>query len=182
MKPKMHTWIILIRGINVGGNNIVPMKELRYKLSQSGYKNVRTYIQTGNVILETTQSEANKIRDHIASCMTDGFGFTPKIIVISAAILSKVIADNPYSNAVNEPKHLHVFFLGEPTKNVDMDTLNSIKSANENYHITDHAAYLHLPDGVWKSKLGARLEKCLGVATTARNWRTVNTLSSLVNT
>jgi len=93
--------------------------------------------------------------------------------------LAKIIADNPFPDGVDPPKNLHISFLSEPAKNVDRDRLNAAKTNQERYHITDHAAYIHLPDGARKSKLAAQMEKCLGVASTSRNWRSANKILDL---
>ena len=174
-----NTWIILIRGINVGGNNIVPMKDLREQLSAVGYSNVRTYIQSGNVVLEAAKTDNPQICDTVANCINAEFGFTPKIMALSAEVFQKIITGNPYPDAVKTPKFLHIHFLAEPALNADVPTLNALKTDTESFHITDEAVYLYLPDGVWKSKLAARMEKCLGVAATERNWRSANKILEL---
>lgn len=175
-----NTWIVLIRGINVGGRNIVPMAELRARLKDAGFANVRTYIQSGNVVLDTDETDKAKICSTVAGCINAGFGFTPKIMVLRADTMAQIIEDNPYPNAVDTPKFLHISFLAEPAVNADLGTLNAIKTETESFHITDLAVYAHLPDGAYSSKLAARLEKCLGVAATARNWRSANKILDLV--
>jgi len=177
----MKTWIILIRGINVGGRNIVPMKDLKARLGEAGFSNARTYIQSGNVAIETDITEAEQICTDVQACIEKGFGFAPKIMALSATKLAKIIKDNPFPDAVETPKNLSVFFLERPATNADIETLDQIKTASERYVITDEAAYLHLPDGAWKSKLAGRIEKALGVATTARNWRSAGKILELAN-
>ena len=176
----MKTWIILIRGINVGGNNIVPMQKLREILEQAGYTNVRTYIQTGNVVFDSEITTKAAICKAVGNCMEAGFGFRPRILALSANKLKNIIKDNPFPKAVETPKFLHVFFLARPAENADLAVLETVKAHNERFYISKDAAYLHLPDGVWKSKLAAKLEACLGVEATARNWRSVGKILDLV--
>ena len=175
----MKTWIILIRGINVGGNNIVPMKELKAHLSSAGFHNVRTYIQSGNIAFESEETKQALICGDVQACIETHFGIAPKIIALTATRLAKIIKDNPFPDAVNEPKNLHISFLARPAKNANMEKIHTLKTDNERFALTDYAAYAHLPDGVWKSKLGAGLEKCLGVPATARNWRSAGKILEL---
>lgn len=175
----MKTWIVLLRGINVGGNNIIKMQDLRALLTDAGYANVRTYIQSGNVAFETDNTDAKIISKHIQDTIESSYGFAPKAMALSAQIVTKIIKDIPFSGAAQTPKEHHVFFLSEPALSADMDSINALKTETEQFALTPQAAYLHLPNGVWKSKLAAKLEACLGVPTTARNWRSTIKLLEL---
>ena len=155
------------------------MQDLRDHFRQAGFENVRTYIQSGNVILQSKQIEAVLISSEIADVISDNYGFKPSILSLPVEVLQQVIDDNPFQDAIEDPKYLHLFFLQEPELDVDHTVLRALQTEKERYHVGQHAAYLHLPGGIWKSKLGARLEKCLGVAATARNWRTANKLLAL---
>jgi len=175
----MKTWIILIRGINVGGNNLIPMKALKLRLTEAGFSGVRTYIQSGNVAFESEITKTGQICADVQACVETHFGFAPKIMALSATKFAKIIKDNPFPNAVDEPKNLHISFLARPAKNADMEKIESLKAENERIVLTNYAAYAHLPNGVWKSKLAANLEKCLGVPATARNWRSAGKILEL---
>jgi len=175
----MKTWIILIRGINVGGNNLIPMKALKLRLTEAGFLGVRTYIQSGNVAFESDITKTAQICADVQACIEAHFGFTPKIMALSATRLAKIIKDNPFPDAVDEPKNLHISFLARPAKNADIEKIESLKAENERFVLTDYAAYAYLPDGVWKSKLAASLEKHLGVPATARNWRSAGKILEL---
>jgi uncharacterized protein (DUF1697 family) len=173
----MKTWIVLLRGINVGGNNIVRMKDLCAHLTDAGYSNVRSYIQSGNIAFESDETKSSQICRSVQNCITDNFGFSPQIMALSAHKMRKIIKDNPYPEAVDEPKNLHVCFLAKPAKTADIATLDAVKTAQEHYKLTNSAVYMHLPEGIWSSKLATKLEKCVGVPMTVRNWRsTVKTL------
>ena len=155
------------------------MKDLREKLTNSGYGNVRTYIQSGNVIFDTDETDKMQICSSVADCINYGFGFTPKIMALRGDTLAKIIKDNPYPDATETPKFLHISFLSEPAVNADLDALNAVKTDAESFHITNDAVYTYLPEGTWKSKLAAKMEKCLGVDATARNWRSANKILEL---
>jgi len=176
---EQNTWIVLIRGINVGGKRIVPMKDLREKLTHAGYGNVRTYIQSGNVVFDADETDKTAICLGVADCINDGFGFTPKIMALATDTMARIIKGNPYPVAEGTPKLLHISFLAEPALNADIVTLNGVKTDTERFHITNDAVYVYYPEGIGKSKLASRLEKCLGVLVTTRNWRSANKILEL---
>ncbi len=176
----MTTWIGLFRGINVGGNNILPMAELRTDLESLNLKNVRTYIQSGNVVFDSTAKTASSLTNKIGDQVEKRHGFRPHLLILDRKTLQAAIKSNPFSNAISEPKTLHFFFLAELATDPDIEALDHAKTPTEDYKLTDRVFYLHAPDGVGRSKLAANAEKYLGVVTTARNYRTVDKLLSMV--
>lgn len=176
----MTRWIALLRGINVGGHNILPMAELRSDLESLKLKNVRTYIQSGNVIFDSTAKTATSLTKTIGGRIEQQYGFRPHLLIFDRKTLEAAITSNPFPKAASDPKTLHFFFLDEPATNHDIQALDSAKTATENYQLTDRVFYLHAPDGIGRSKLAANAEKYLGVVTTARNYRTVDRLFSMV--
>ena len=175
----MQTWITLLRGINVGGNNILPMKELRGLLNGLGYENVRTYIQSGNCVFETPTKDAGKLEDEIASAIEKRFGFSPHIFVLTLDALDEAIVANPYSQAHDDPKSLHLSFLAKPARDVDLDALEALKTDSEAFTLTDTVFYLYAPDGIGRSKLAAKAERYLAVPMTGRNLRSVLKIAEL---
>ncbi len=169
----MKTWIALLRGINVGGNNILPMVELRANLSALGFTNVKTYIQSGNVVFESSAGSASSIADKMSNCIEESHGFRPRVLVLELDDLLAAVEANPFPEGIDEPKTLHFSFLAEPAVNADRTTMDELKSPTERYQLTEHVFYLHAPDGIGRSKLATKVEKLLGVAATARNYRTV---------
>ena len=107
----MDTWIALFRGINVGGNNILPMAELRSDLESLKLKNVRTYIQSGNVVFDSTTGAAPSLTKKIRQRIEKEHGFRPHVLIFSHEKLATAIELNPFPMAVSEPKSLHFFFL-----------------------------------------------------------------------
>lgn len=175
----MHKWLVLFRGINVGGNNIVAMKKLVDVLTKAGCLEVCSYIQSGNVVLTHNESDKQKLSTHIAKLVEQNFGFLPKVMLLSVQEFTTAIKNNPFPDAENEPKTLHFFFLGATPEVTNIEKLESIKKDNESFKIIDKVLYLHAPDGIGRSKLAERLEKLLAVPTTARNWNTVSKLFGL---
>jgi uncharacterized protein (DUF1697 family) len=175
----METWIGLFRGINVGGHNILPMAKLKSDLESLKLKNVRTYIQSGNVVFEATAKAASSLAKKIARRIQDQHGFRPHLFILNREDLLAAIESNPFPQAVSDPKTLHFLFLAEPSVEPNAKALDDAKSPTENYKLTDRVFYLHAPDGVGRSKLAANAEKHLGVVTTGRNYRTVDKLLSM---
>jgi len=178
MQIPRHTWITLLRGINVGGNNIVPMKELRDLLSGLGFENARTYIQSGNCVFDSDITDTAVISEKISKAMQTAFGFEPNIMCLNHEDFAAAITQNPYPD-VTDLKALHFFFLAEPARNADLEALNTLKKLSENYSLTENVFYLHAPDGIGRSKLAAQAERKLGVRATGRNLRSVMKIAEL---
>jgi uncharacterized protein (DUF1697 family) len=172
----LKTWIALLRGINVGGACIVPMKDLVTTLAGAGLSSVRTYIQSGNLVFQTPKGTQRALERQIAQLIEKRFGFRPPVMVLSGVELSEAISGNPFPQAIAEPKSLHLCFLSEAPSNPDLDALTKLKADKEAFALKGQVFYLHTPDGYGNSKLAAKVERALGVATTCRNWRTVNQL------
>jgi uncharacterized protein (DUF1697 family) len=175
----MTTLIALLRGINVGGNNKLPMKELSALLTEMGLRDVQTYIQSGNVVFRCDLKDKATLAAKITAAIKAQHGFAPHILLLEAAELKKAMAGNPYPEAESEPKSLHLFFLDEVPQQPDLKALEAIKASSERFKLAGKVFYLHAPDGVGNSKLAARAEKLLGVAASARNWNTVCKLAEM---
>ena len=175
----MNTFIALFRGINVGGNNILPVKELKALLEPLNLNNVKTYIQSGNVVFQSERSDRTALSKEIGAAVSERYGFTPQVLLLEHRTFEKAMTANPFPRAESEPKTLHLFFLAAKPNEPDMEVLERLKTATERYKLSENVLYLHAPDGIGRSKLAARVEKALGVAVTARNWRTVTKISSM---
>jgi uncharacterized protein (DUF1697 family) len=176
----MQTWIALFRGINVGGNNILPMAELRDDFESLNIENVRTYIQSGNVVFDSSAKTAASLSKKIVRRIEERHGFCPQVLIVTREDLLATIESNPFAEAVSDPKTLHFLFLAEPASNPDMEALDGAKAPSERYELTDRVFYLHAPDGIGRSKLASKAERYLGVVATGRNYRTVAKLLSMV--
>jgi uncharacterized protein (DUF1697 family) len=174
----MTPYIALFRGINVGGNNILPMKDLVGMLEGMGCENVKTYIQSGNVVFWTNKEYAHTIATEIRAKILERYGFEPKVFLLELSELQEAIDNNPFNT--EEGKALHFFFLESYPKHPDLERLMAVKSTSEEFTLHKKVFYLYAPDGVGRSKLAAKVEQCMGVPVTARNWNTVRKLMSLV--
>lgn len=177
----MTTWIALFRGVNVGGNNILPMKDLVVALEEIGCTCVKTYIQSGNVIFSKSVSKVPQLAKLIGKTVLNRYGFEPKIHLLTVRELKKAVTSNPFPNAEENPKSLHLFFLSKNPKSLKRESFDEIKAERENYALNENMFYLHAPDGIGRSRLAAKTEKFLGVDATARNWGTVLKLLELAN-
>jgi uncharacterized protein (DUF1697 family) len=176
VRGAMTTWILLLRGINVGGKNRLPMSELRHHLQSLKLEHVKTYIQTGNAIFQASKKTAATLPAQLASIIEQHHGFSPRVFLLSKEQLEKAIASNPFPEAEAAPKTLHLFFLASTPVAPDVESLTEVTLPSERFHLADDVFYLHAPEGIGRSKLAARIGRCLGVGLTARNWRTVRKL------
>ena len=177
----MNVYLALIRGINVGGSNLLPMKELKQLFEQHGCADVQTYIQSGNVVFRSTDANAARLAARVTAAVAKARGFEPRLMVLTRTELERAAAGNPFPEAADHPQHVHLFFLAEPAKSADLKSMNALKTPTERFVLKGRVLYLHTPGGFGSSKLAARVERLLGVDATARNWRTVTTLLSLAS-
>jgi uncharacterized protein (DUF1697 family) len=154
------------------------MKELVSLLEEMGCQNMRTYIQSGNVIFETASRSRRKLSSDITGSIFQKFGFSPKVMLLTAAELKSAISHNPFP--INEGKALHFLFMEEEPVRPDLGRLNALKTDSEKFRLADKVFYLYAPDGVGRSKLAMNAERCLGVATTGRNWNTITALGMML--
>ena len=175
----MNTFIALIRGINVVGKNILPMKNLVKILEDMGCEEVKTYIQSGNIVFKIKQNQKLQIAREISSRISEIYGFEPHVMLLNIAELQEAIAKNPFKT--ENGKALHFFFLDSLPQKPDLERLITVKSKSEEFKLDKNIFYLYAPDGIGRSKLAAIIEKCMGVPVTARNWNTVSKLVQILN-
>jgi uncharacterized protein (DUF1697 family) len=176
---RMQTYIALFRGINVGGKNKLPMKDLVVALESVGCRDVATYIQSGNAVFRSEGQDASRLADSIGAAIREHHGFEPRVLLLESDEMEKAVRSNPFPEAESEPKTLHLYFLTTPPESPDLAALERIRGDRERFVLGEDVFYLHAPDGIGRSKLAANVEKLLGVPTTARNWRTVGKIMEL---
>lgn len=155
------------------------MQELVRILEDLGYEKIKTYIQSGNVVFQTPKEHAKEIAREISSEILESHRFEPKVFLLEISELQDAIENNPFNTA--DGKALHFFFLDSHPHDPDLVTLMAIKSRSEEFKLHKKVFYLYAPEGVGRSKLAAKVEQCLGVPVTARNWNTVSKLISMIN-
>ena len=169
----METCVALVRGINVGGKNSLPVTALVRLLEGLGAQDVKTYIQSGNAVFRLARRDSAHIAARLAAGIQQDFGFAPHVLVLSHAALAQAIADNPFAQAQTQPNSLHLGFLAQRPVLANTEKFVALKAASENFQVRGQVFYLHAPDGIGRSRLAARAESLLGVDMTLRNWRSV---------
>lgn len=178
--PTASRHVALLRGINVGGKNRLPMAELVECFTSCSCSDVQTYIQSGNVILRAPASRLRTLDRAIADCIEARFGFRVPVILRSAEAMRRTLDRNPFLARGDAPDLLHVAFLRETPPPERVAALDTRRFAPDELAIVDDCVYLRLPSGVGKSKLtNAWLDASLATVSTLRNWRTVVTLCEL---
>ena len=177
----MTRYIVLLRGINVGGRRRVAMVDLRTLLIDLGYRDVRTHLQTGNVVL-TSDASAERTRQEIEDALAAKYGDGIEVFVRARKEIADVVDGDPLGAvAVNPSRYVAMFLSGKP----DASALKAVKVADvgdEQFAAAGRAIYLWCPDGLHNAKLAKLLsEKRLGVRATARNWNTVVKLLELAD-
>ncbi len=176
---KSQRFVGLLRGINVGGKNKIKMAELRALLESKGLQSVETYIQSGNLIFVSTKSE-EKIAPIIKKAIKTKYGFDVPVIVRAEKQFRKTFTDIPFETSKLD--QCHVMLLDKKPTKAKVNALEFPKSGRDVMKIVGSCAYMHLPDGVAKSKLTNKwLEKELGVVATARNWKTMTKLIAMLD-
>lgn len=178
----MQTWIALLRGINVGGRNKMAMASLAMTLESAGCRSVRTYIQSGNVVFTSSSRSKPNLTRRLGDAIEAAFEFRPNILLMTDTDFRSAIAKNPFSDAIREPKTLHFFFLQSKPELPDVDGIDKLAIPSERFELIDSVFYLHAPEGFGRSKLAAGAERKLGVSTTARNYKTIASLSEMLDT
>ncbi len=169
----MQTCIVLFRGINVGGKNILPMKELVHLLQTLACEKIQTYIQSGNVVFQTMETATEGLADRISERIFAQFGFKPYVLLLTADDLRRAVDNNPFPETGSS---LHFYFAGASPTDPDMEKLAALKTETEEFKLFDNLFYLYAPDGIGRSQLAANVEKCLGVPVTGRNFNTISRL------
>lgn len=174
----MKTLIALLKGINVGGHKKVPMAELRELLSDIGYKNVRSYIQSGNVIFETHDKSRMKVENEISKAILNHFGFDVSVLVKTPKELKQIFDDCPFSE---EKKTASYFMMLHDIPDEDLVATASEKIyEGEEYKIIKDCIYYFCDKGFGKAKFNANFfERKLNTFATARNYQTMLKLLEL---
>lgn len=177
---KAEPFILLLRGINVGGpTRSLPMKELKGMLEKLGATDVQTYIQSGNVVGTIKSEIASELPEQLIAKINEAKGFCPSIILLTLSQLKKAISQNPFPDAVEEPKLLHVGFLSSKPQKPDLETLQTLLTDGEKIALNDTCFYHFAANGYGRSKVAEKAERLLGVPMTDRNWNTVKKLQSM---
>ena len=171
-------YVALLRGINLGARNRVPMARLRELCVEQGCEDVTTYIASGNVVLSSWK-EPDELATTLERAIEKEFGHDVAVVVLTASEMAAVVKSNPFPNAA--PGTLHVAFLAKPIDKSAVERLEKLSFPPEELAVLGRQIYLHLPNGYGRAKLPTAMDRIVGKQATVRNWRTVATLSEMAS-
>ena len=196
----MPTHVALLRGINVGGHNKVPMAELRQVVASLGHAGVATYIQSGNVVFSAAEAgtagmaDTTALAEALEQAIAAAFGVSVRVVVVSRDELAQVMRDNPYPDEPNTKAVHAVFLSGKPGPEVADRVADAHRRAEQKQpgsrdtaQVIGRTIFLHTPDGFGRSELAAQIVqgsrgKSDNLVGTARNWATVTRLLAMCDT
>jgi uncharacterized protein (DUF1697 family) len=177
----LATRVALLRGINVGGKNRLPMPDLVQMFVAAGCADVRDYIQSGNIIFRVSQAKADKLSGVISKRIAEAFGYRIPVVLRTAAELGDIVQNNPFLKAGASEAALFVMFLASLPEAANIAALDPDRSPPDRFLVRGREIYLHLLTGAADSKLtNAWFESKLATISTGRNWRTVLKLHQMM--
>jgi uncharacterized protein (DUF1697 family) len=177
----LATYVALLRAINLGAVNKIAMPALRTMFEDLGHQNVRSYVQSGNVVFDAPRSTPKKLVGEIEEGVAATFGHDISVIIRSGPELERVATGNPFAAKGVAPLSLHVVFLAKTPRSSHVEALDPDKWLPDKFEVRGSEIYLMLPNGMGRSKMSiSYFEKAFGIRGTARNWNTVNKLRELV--
>jgi len=168
------TFVALLRGINLGSANRVAMKDLVALFQKAGCVDVKTYIQSGNLVFGAPAAVAKRLAEQIRADIERGFGMRVPVVLRSANELRVVVRENPFLAAGADEDKCHVMFLAEKPDKSACASLDPQRSPPDAFVVKGREVYLFLPNGMARTKLSnGYFDSRLATVSTARNWRTV---------
>lgn len=176
----MRAYIALLRGINVGANTL-PMERLRTILADIGFRDIRTHLQSGNVVF-SADAPADDVAALIEGKVSEATRLPVSVLIRTPAQLKRLVAGNPFAQeAAALPRSVHVTFLAAAPSKAGFAAVGRIQAGADRWQAARREVYLHCPNGYGRSRLNnAALERALGVRATTRNWSTVAALHAMV--
>ena len=176
----MSRFVVLLRGVNVGKSNRVPMAEFRAALEELGHGSVRTLLNSGNAVISSSGLSTSELAHGIANAVEARFGVVTPVIVKSAAEVDAIVRNNPFPPPeAAHSRFLVAFAMGQSGLH-ELACLSPLVQPDERFLVTEHAAYLHCTGGLLESKVGKAIVGRAGRSVTTRNWATVLKLSALL--
>lgn len=177
----MNTYVAVLRGINVSGQRIIAMKDLKALFIKEGFGNVMTYIQSGNVVFGSSESDTKKLEKQISALIQNHYNFSVPVLVLSRENISEILEKNPYIDREKDTNKLHVTLLEKIPEEKALASCRDEQYQSDEFTITDTTIYLYCPDGYGMTKFSTTFfEKKLGVQATTRNWKTMIALKDLM--
>lgn len=174
-------YVALLRGINVGGKNMIKMAELRTMFEALGFSAVATYVNSGNIAFDAPgAANPDKLRSKIKAAVSERFGLTIPVVIRKQSEIAKIVTAAPFADRTEDPKLVHIVFIDSELTDDHITKLRDASSAGEEFARVGRDLAAYLPRGVLDSVLGRSfLENKLKLQVTARNWRTVKAIAEL---
>ena len=177
----MNTYVAILRGINVSGQRVILMKDLKALFQKAGYENIMTYIQSWNIVFQSPEKDREILAKKITELIKNHFNFEVPVLIIPAHEIEKIITENPYNDGKKDIAKLHVTLLWNRPDVKLLSTTRDEKFQSDEFTISDTVIYLYCPDGYGMTKFSTTFfEKKLGVNATTRNWKTITALHDLI--
>jgi uncharacterized protein (DUF1697 family) len=174
-------YVALLRGINVGGKHLVPMKMLVEMFAAAGCERVQTYIQSGNVVFAASPAVAREISAVIGKEVRRRLGHDAPVVVRSAEQFAQVVGNNPFARRKDFANFSHVLFCADPVSPANIKKLDPQRSPGDEFVCSGQEIYLWAPNGVGNTKLtNAYFDRVLQTICTQRNWRTIMKLREML--
>jgi uncharacterized protein (DUF1697 family) len=178
----MPSYVALLRGINVGKSKRISMADLRALVEHLGGTDVKTYVNSGNIVFGHEETSEEKLETAIADAIKDRIGHEVPVVIRTGAELAKIVAGNPFPDAAADPKTLHVTFLAKKPDAKAVKALADAEKGPDDYRVVGKDVYLFYPNKLSGAVFMPNgLDAALGMVTTSRNWRTVTTLAEMAN-
>jgi uncharacterized protein (DUF1697 family) len=179
----MQTYITFLRGINITGHNLIKMTDIAVIYKNLGFKDVETYIQSGNVIFSSAAGlNVQDISLKIEEAIHIGFSYDVPVLIRTIEEIRKLIIVNPFlTENLFEPSKMAVIFLNKKLSGTQIQKVKNIDYPPEKFKISGSEIFIYCPNGFGKAKLSTNFfEKKMGIIGTARNWNTINTILNIV--
>lgn len=174
----MNTYIAFIRGINVSGQKLIRMAELKHHLESIGFSGVKTYIQSGNLVFGSEENSPEKVRTSIEEKILSEYGFEADVLIRLPDEITKIIAGNPFAD--RDLERLYVTLLAEEPAEAHIEKLKTFDHSPEEFFLIGKTIYFYAPNGYGRAKMNNNFfESKLKVKATTRNWKTINVLAEM---
>ena len=180
----MQNYLAILRGINVSGQKLIPMKELKALFEAMGFQQVSTYIQSGNVLFQAEEADPKGLASRIESSILNRYQFQVPVLIRTPADLQAALGRNPFlQQSQSDTDKLHITFLADEPAQTRIDQVSQGQYGPDQCHISGKEVFLYCPQGYGRTKLtNTFFESKLGVTATTRNLKTVRRLISMAET
>lgn len=177
----MNNYVAVLRGINVSGQRMIAMKDLKALCVKEGFNNVMTYIQSGNIVFESDESDTEKLEKIISEMIKNHYNFDVPVMVLTSEELKDIYTNNPHITDNKDISKLHVTLLGKIPETKLIESIRDEKLQSDECVIGEKVIYLYCPDGYGMTKFSTTFfEKKLATLATTRNWKTITALIELL--